>query len=85
VHLQIDDFAAETMLAKQAYEKFAVEHHVCILHYHCDNGQFADNAWKQSCEASHQRLIFCGVNAHFQNGFAENAIASSYSMLMLTG
>jgi hypothetical protein len=46
VHLHSDDSAAETMLAKQAFEKFAAEHGVRILHYHCDNGQFADNAWK---------------------------------------
>ncbi len=64
VHLQIDNSVAETMLAKQAFEKFAAEHGVCILHYHCDNGQFADNAWKQSCKASCQQLTFCGVNAH---------------------
>ncbi len=38
VHLQIDNSAAETMFAKQAFEKFAVEHGVRILHYHCDNG-----------------------------------------------
>ncbi len=38
VHLQIDDSTAETMLAKQAFEKFAAEHGVCILHYHCDKG-----------------------------------------------
>jgi hypothetical protein len=74
VHLQIDDSVAETMLAKQALEKFAAEHGVHILHYHCDNGQFADNAWKQSCKASRQRLTLCGVNAHFQNGIAERAI-----------
>ncbi len=74
VHLQIDDSGAETMLAKQAFEKFAVKHGVPILHYHCDNGQFADNAWKQSCEASRQWLTFCGVNAHFQNGIAERMI-----------
>jgi hypothetical protein len=52
VHLQIKDSAAETIFAKQAFEKFAVEHGVRILHYHCDNRQFSDNAWKQSCEAS---------------------------------
>jgi hypothetical protein len=74
VHLQIDDSTAETMLAKQAFEKFAVKHGVRILHYHCDNGRFADNAWKQSCEASRQRLTFCGVNANFQNGIVERAI-----------
>ncbi len=37
VHLQIDSSAAETMLAKQAFEKFAAKHGVRILHYHCDN------------------------------------------------
>jgi hypothetical protein len=54
VHLQIDNSAAETMLAKQAFEKFAAKHGVRVLHYHCDNGQFSDNAWKQSCKASCQ-------------------------------
>jgi hypothetical protein len=74
MHLQIDNSAAETMLAKQVFEKFAAKHGVRILHYHCDNGGFADNTWKQSCEASRQQLIFCGVNAHSQNGIAEHAI-----------
>jgi hypothetical protein len=46
MHLQIDDSGAETMLAKQAFEKFVAEHGVRILHYHCDNGGFADNTWK---------------------------------------
>jgi hypothetical protein len=54
VHLQIDDSAIKTMLAKQTFEKFAAKHGVHILQYHCDNGQFADNAWKQSCNASCQ-------------------------------
>ena len=44
MHLQIEDSPTETMLAKQAFEKFAANHSACILHYHCDNGQFADNA-----------------------------------------
>jgi hypothetical protein len=37
VHLQIDDSAAETILAKQAFVKFAAKHGVRILHYKCDN------------------------------------------------
>jgi hypothetical protein len=36
-HLQIKDSAAETMLAKQVFEKFAAKHSVQNLHYHCDN------------------------------------------------
>jgi hypothetical protein len=64
----------ETTEAKQAFEHFANQHGVLILHYHCDNRQFADNAFKNSCSAKGQQLTFCGVNAHFQNGIAEKAI-----------
>jgi len=74
VHLMQDLSLEETVNAKLAFERFAAEHGVTIKHYHCDNGRFADNAFKQSCEQSGQRLTFCGVNAHFQNGIAERAI-----------
>jgi hypothetical protein len=74
VHLQIDDSAVETLAAKQAFEAFAAKHGVRIQHYHCDNGRFSDNAFRQACHNSHQHLTFCGVNAHFQNGIAECAI-----------
>ena len=58
------------VFTKLAFEKFTAEHGVRINHYHCDNGLYADNAFKESCESSRQRLTFCGVNAHFQNGIA---------------
>ncbi len=74
VHNQIDDSSIETVTAKHAFEKFAAKHIVRIHHYHCDNGRFADNAFKESCESSCQRLTICGVNTHFQNGIAERAI-----------
>ncbi len=74
VHHQVDDSSMETLAAKLAFEKFAAEHGVHISHYHCNNGRFADNAFKESCKNGHQRLTFCGVNAHFQNWIAERAI-----------
>jgi hypothetical protein len=37
VHLQIDNPAVKTILAKQAFKKFAAKHGVHIQHYHCDN------------------------------------------------
>jgi hypothetical protein len=74
VHLQINDSAVETIAAKQAFKAFAAKHCVRIQHYHCDNGHFSNNAFHQACHNSHQRLTFCGVNAHFQNGIAERAI-----------
>jgi hypothetical protein len=74
VHPQVDDTLIETVAAKRTFESFAAEHGVRILHYHCDNGQFADNAFKQACNDAHQQLTFCGVNAHFQNGIAKRSI-----------
>jgi hypothetical protein len=74
VHFQIDDSTESTMAAKLAFEKYATKHGISLKHYHCDNGRFADNVFKQSCKSNHQRLTFCGVNAHFQNGIAEHAI-----------
>ena len=52
VHLQVDDTAEETMKAKHAFEKYAAEHGVSIKHYHCNNGRFTDNLFKQSCESN---------------------------------
>jgi len=74
VHLQIDDSSEETLATKRAFETFTAEHDVKILHYHCDNGHFQDNAFKQACHDARQQLTFCGVNAHFQNGIAERSI-----------
>ncbi len=74
IHLMTKLTSKETMEAKQAFKHFAKQHGVRILHYHCDYGQFADNAFKNSCSAKGQGLTFCGVNAHFQNGIAEKAI-----------
>jgi hypothetical protein len=74
IHLMQDSSSHKTVKAKHAFEQFAANHGVKILHYHCNNGRFADNAFKQSCKNARQRLTFCGVNAHFQNGIAKQAI-----------
>ncbi len=54
IHLITKLTSEETMEAKQAFEHFTKQHGVCILHYHCDNGRFADNAFKNSCSAKGQ-------------------------------
>jgi hypothetical protein len=66
VHLMGSLSSEETLAAKRAFEVFANEHGVRILHYHADNSHFADNAFKDSCNQAQQKLTFCGVNAHFQ-------------------
>jgi hypothetical protein len=71
---KVDDSSIETVAAKCAFETFAAQHGVKIQHYHCNNGRFSDNAFKQACHDARQQLTFCGVNAHFQNGIAERSI-----------
>jgi hypothetical protein len=77
VHLMTRLTSEETIEAKQAFKHFAEQHGVRILHYHCNNGRVADNAFKNSCSAKGQRLTFCGVNSHFQNGIAERPSGTS--------
>jgi hypothetical protein len=74
VHLQKTTNADETVQAKQAFEAYADSHGVKVLHYHADNGRFAENKWRNACAAKGQTLSFCGVNAHHQNGVAERRI-----------
>jgi hypothetical protein len=74
VHLQLVNGSDETLATKLALEQYAAEHVVKILHYHCNNGRFHDNAFQQVCHEARQQLTFCGVNAHFQNGIAKQAI-----------
>jgi hypothetical protein len=68
--------SAKTVNAKQAFEQFATKHGIQIQHYHCNNGRFAESMFHEACKAQHQKLTFCGVNAHFQHGIAEQAICN---------
>ena len=74
VHLQSSLSSADTLAAKRAFELHARSMGVEILHYQADNGRFQDNAFRNSCTASGQRLTFCSVNALNQNGISERAI-----------
>ena len=61
--------SVETVAAKCVFE-----HGVKIQHYHCSNGWFSDNAFKQACYEACQLLTFCGINAHFQNDIVKRSI-----------
>ena len=74
VYLQKRLTSEETVMAKHAFESSANQRGVKIIHYHADNGRFADNAFIADCKTQHQGLSYCGVNAHFQNGVAERRI-----------
>ncbi|KAL7575399.1 hypothetical protein ACA910_007307 [Epithemia clementina (nom. ined.)] len=74
VYLQKRITSEETVQAKKAFERHASLYNVRIQHYHCDNGRFADNGFITDCKLQGQRITYCGVNAHFQNGIAEKTI-----------
>ena len=74
VHMHQHLTTDETIDVKHAFERLAEQHGVRILHYHCDNGRFADEAFVDDVRAAHQTITFCGVGAHHQNGIAERRI-----------
>ena len=74
VHLCRGTSAIETLEAKAAYERLAETYGVTVRAYRGDNGRFAETAFKESCASLNQKLTFCGVGAHHQNGIAERAI-----------
>ena len=43
-----------------------------VKSYRADNGCFADKGFHNACTQRDQRLSFCGVGAHHQNGIVEN-------------
>ena len=69
-HLTMD----ETIDVKHMSERLAEQHGVQTLHYHCDNGRFADKAFVNIVWVAHQTITFCGIGAHNQNGVAERHI-----------
>ena len=74
VHLMSMLSAETTVKAKQAFEQIAHQHGLCIGHYHADNGLFNTKVFHGSIQSAGQGLSFCSVNAHHQNGKAENRI-----------
>ena len=67
----------ETLKVLTAFEAFAHHHGVTIMHYHADNGRFADKEFMDTIANKRHTVSFCGVNAHFQNGRAEKRIRGS--------
>ena len=80
VYLQRGTSALETIQAKIAYEQHASTYGVDILGYHGDNGRFAETDFKTDCLQKKQRLTFCEVSAHHQNGIAERSILTISNM-----
>ena len=67
-------FQRDVLQAKHDYEHLAATQNVKVKHYHAENGHFAERSFTNDCKASTQRITFCGIGAHHQNGIAENKI-----------
>ena len=70
-HLLRGISSQETLDAKCGYERTANAHGVTVGGYHADNLRFNDNKFTGDCVSKGQKLTFCGVGAHHQNGVVE--------------
>ena len=76
VYLMKDLTLAETLLAKEACERFLNSVGVSAKAYHADNGRYADKEFVDNCRSQCQSITFCGIEGHHQNGIAERYIKS---------
>ena len=45
---------------------------ITVKQYQSGNGRFTDNGFIESINQKYQKITFCGVGAHDQNGIVEN-------------
>ncbi len=64
----------ETLLAKTSFERHANEGGVNVESYRADNGRFADSGFQQAVKDCNQKITYCTVGAHHQNGIVKRRI-----------
>ena len=69
----------ETIAANRSYELYAGIFGVTIRSYHTNNGIFTEKAFRDDINESNQKMIFCAVGAHHQNGVVESHIGDFYT------
>jgi hypothetical protein len=62
----------EMILAAKAFEKILSQANCIVKHYHADNGVFAHKGFLDEVKRKDQKITFCAVGAHHQNGIIEN-------------
>ena len=72
MHLMQDLTLDETLLDKEEMKKVMAQAGRNVKNYHEDNGRFADNGFIDAISTKDQKINFCGVGAHHQNGIIEN-------------
>jgi hypothetical protein len=74
VALMCDLKLDKTLLAKASFEQHANEGGVTINSYRADNGRFADSGFQQAVKDCNQKITYCAVGAHHQNGIVKQRI-----------
>ena len=69
-----DATGESTLEAKEASERACAKRGVVVKGYHVDNGRYAEHIFKDDCYEKMQRLTFCDVGTHHQNGIAKAKI-----------
>ena len=73
-HLQRSTSMKDTLKAKTTIEAILRRTGIIVMHYHVDNGCFADKDFLNDIVECKQTISFCGAYAHFQNGNVEKNI-----------
>ena len=73
-HLQTSIDNEQTLEAKQGFEQHSAASGVDIKAYHADNGIFATQGFRNQVQTSNQKISYCAVGAHHQNGIVERHI-----------
>lgn len=71
VHLMKSLTTEDTITAKRAFEKLFHHANRKVKSYRADNGRFQDKEWLENCNLQQQKITFCGVGHHSQNGKIE--------------
>jgi hypothetical protein len=80
VEHQIGFSAVETILAKQGFERLCMDNGVVVQDYLTDSGAFKANSFVAHFNETHQKLSFCVMNDHHQNGVAARLIQTISNM-----